>query len=72
MAVDAPITTTDRQAKFREKRKAEGYKFVQVWLPAETCSLLERHADYNQLSKTDTLNKMIEFYAEEFWPDIGN
>lgn len=38
MAVDAPVTPTARQAKFREKRKAEGYKFVQVWLPADAAT----------------------------------
>lgn len=62
---EAATTTTDRQAKFREKRKAEGYKFIQVWLPADVAELLKVIATGNEISQTDAVIEAIRQCYEQ-------
>jgi hypothetical protein len=56
--------TAVRQREWREKRKAEGYQMLTVWLEPETAQMLEDMAERNQdesklAAKTRLVNEAI-------------
>lgn len=54
-----PKTITERQASFRDRKKAEGFSEITVWLKNETIEKIAIFADSKGLSKGEAIDSIL-------------
>jgi len=52
-------TTTERQTSFRERKKAEGFSEVTMWLQNETIQKIAYIADSNGITKGEVIDRLL-------------